>query len=79
MSLDKNKAITSRFWEEVFNGRNLDLIANLVTEDYVFHGSAGKEVRGREGLKQFLSMFFNAVSGHPKPAREGHFKTGHLK
>jgi len=26
----------------------------------VFHGSAGKEVRGREELKQFLSMFFNA-------------------
>jgi steroid delta-isomerase-like uncharacterized protein len=38
----------------------LDVIANLVTKDYVFHGSAGKEVRGREGLRQFLSMFFNA-------------------
>jgi steroid delta-isomerase-like uncharacterized protein len=60
MSLDKNKAVTIRFWEEVFNHRNLDVIPNLVTRDYVFHGSAGKEVRGREGLKQFLSMFFNA-------------------
>jgi steroid delta-isomerase-like uncharacterized protein len=60
MSLEKNKAITRRFWEEVFNSRNLDSIASLVTKDYVFHGSAGKEVRGREGLKQFLSMFFNA-------------------
>jgi ketosteroid isomerase-like protein len=59
MSLDKNKAITSRFWEEVFNRRNLDVIANLVTKDYVFHGSAGKEVRGREGLKQFLIQYCN--------------------
>ena len=58
--MDKNKAITGRFWEEVFNRRNLDVIPNLVTKDYVFHGSAGKEVRGREGLKQFLRMFFNA-------------------
>ena len=49
MSLDKNKAVTSRFWEEVFNHRNLDVIPKLVTKDYVFHGSAGKEVRGREG------------------------------
>jgi len=60
MSSERNKAITRRFWEEVFNRRDLDAIVDLVTKDYEFHGSAGKEVRGREGLKQFLSMFFIA-------------------
>ena len=57
---DQNKAIIRRFWEEVFNGRKLEMIDNLVTADYVYHGPAGQEIRGAEGLKQFLGMYFNA-------------------
>lgn len=57
---EQNKAIIRRFWDEVFNGRNLDAIDNLFTTDYVYHGPAGQEVRGTEGLKQFLSVYFNA-------------------
>lgn len=60
MSLSRNKAIIRRFWEDILNSRNWDLVDELVANDYVFHGSAGKEVRGREGLKQFLQMFVSA-------------------
>jgi len=57
---EQNKAIIRRFWEEVFNSRKLDMIDNLVTPDYVYHGPAGQEIRGAGGLKQFLGMYFKA-------------------
>ena len=57
---DQNKATIRRFWEEVFNGRKLGMIDDMVTADYAYHGPAGQEIRGAEGLKQFLGMYFNA-------------------
>jgi steroid delta-isomerase-like uncharacterized protein len=56
----ENKDTVLRFWQEVFNGRKLELIDNLFTDDYIYHGAAGQDVRGREGLKQFLTIYFNA-------------------
>lgn len=57
---EKNKAIIRRFWEEVFNGRKLSLIDELFTTDWVYHGVAGRKLYGQEGLKQFLTMYYNA-------------------
>ena len=59
MSTEENKALTRRFWEEVFNGRNLDLIDELCAPNFVEHGT-GNEESNAEGLKQILSMWFNA-------------------
>ena len=42
MSVKDNKVILSRFWEEVFNRRNLDLIDDLFTQDWSYHGVAGQ-------------------------------------
>ena len=60
MSAKHNKAIILRFWEEVFNARELDLIDSLFAKAYVYHGAGGQEVRGSEGLKQFLTMYFKS-------------------
>ena len=60
MSIEENKATIRRFWDEVFNGRKLNVIDDLFTSDYVYHGSGGQDIRGTEGLKQFLGMYFNA-------------------
>jgi steroid delta-isomerase-like uncharacterized protein len=60
MSTKKNKAALSRFWNEVFNKRNLNLIDSMFTKDYVYHGPAGQEVRGTEGLKGFLKIYMDA-------------------
>jgi steroid delta-isomerase-like uncharacterized protein len=59
-SAERNKAILRRFWEEVFNGRNLDIIEELFDKNWVYHGPAGQEVHGPEGLKQYLTLYFNA-------------------
>lgn len=60
MSIKENKAITRRFWEEVFNERKLAVIDELFTTDYIYRGAAGLDVHGQEGLKQFLANYFNA-------------------
>ena len=61
MSAEENKALIRRFTEEVINGKNLAVIDELMTPDYVEHeelpaGAAG----GREAVKQFFGMLFNA-------------------
>jgi len=60
MAIQENKEAIRVFWEEVFNKKKLELIDSLFTEDYVYHGAAGQDIQGREGLKQFLTMYFNA-------------------
>lgn len=57
---EKNKAMVRRFWEEVFNGRKLSLIDEIFTADWVYHGVGGLKVYGPEGLKQFLTEYYNA-------------------
>ena len=59
MSVEENKAIERRFWEEIYNGRNVDLIDELFATNYVLHGSGGQDLNA-EGTKQMLSMYFNA-------------------
>jgi len=60
MSVYDNKNMIRRFWEDVFNKKNLNLIDSLFSNDWIYHGTAGQEVRGPEGLKQFLTIYFNA-------------------
>ena len=35
-----------------------------------------KTVAGVRDLKNKLSHYYESLSGHPKPANEGHLKTG---
>jgi len=60
MGVKENKDATKRFWEEIFNGKKLNLIDDFFTDDYIYHGAASQDVRGRENLKGFLTMYFNA-------------------
>jgi len=60
MSLEENKDLLRRFWKEVFNGKNLDLVEQLFTSDWTYHGAGGQELQGPEELKGFLGMFFSA-------------------
>ena len=54
----QGEAIVRR-WVEAFNKKNLSLIEELFTNDYVWHGPE-LEVRGRDGLRQLASMYLGA-------------------
>lgn len=64
-SLEENKALVRRFFEELDNG-NLDVIDELVAEDYVDHDPPPFPglAPGRAGLKQAAEMFWTATPGH---------------
>lgn len=60
--IEENKRIARRFPEEVATNRNLDAIDEICAEDVLDHGPLG-DVRGRENLKEQLSMLQSAFGG----------------
>jgi len=55
MSLEKNKAIVRKAIEAI-NKQDLSLLDDLVAPNYFDH----RQVRGRENVKQFVTMVFKA-------------------
>ena len=59
MSTEDNKALVRRFYEEVINQRNLDLVDELCTTTHVYHNPP-TTLHGREEFKQLLSLYITA-------------------
>ena len=59
MSTEDNKALVRRFYEEVFNQRNLALVDQLFTTNHMFHNPP-TTLHGREEFKQLLSVYITA-------------------
>ena len=58
MSVEDNKALTRRFFDEAVNAGNLDLLDELVSPDFVEHeGFPGLPTSGPEAPKAALGMF----------------------
>ena len=53
----ENKAIVRRYFEEVFNKSNLAAVEEFVAPNFVGRDPTFPEIRGIEGLKQFLTTF----------------------
>ena len=58
MSTEENKALTRHAYE-LANQRNWAAFYELIAPDFVLH-NASMTIQGREGYKQFLSMYFTA-------------------
>lgn len=63
MSIQQNKALAQRFYDEVANKGHVDLIDELFADDFVEHEAFPGLSEGREGVKQFFSMIRNAFEG----------------
>ena len=58
---EENKALYRRFVEEVFNGKDLSVIDELVAEDFTEHSQPPPGVPpGAEGLKRIFASYFRA-------------------
>jgi predicted ester cyclase len=60
---EEMKARTRRFYEEVLNGRRLEVFDETHAADLVVHdpGVPGGEIRGRDAYKQFIGMMSRAL------------------
>jgi predicted ester cyclase len=60
MSLEANKALYRRWFEDVVSGRNLALADELLADEYVLHFPGMPGPLDRAGHKQLLGMFHAA-------------------
>jgi steroid delta-isomerase-like uncharacterized protein len=60
MSNEDNKALVRRFFEEVWNKGNLNVIDELDSPNYVDHDAPPGLPAGIEGQKQFVKMYRTA-------------------
>jgi len=51
-----------QYYNEMWNKWNFQLADELLAPDFVFRGSLGKEVRGREAFKDYMHAVRNAFS-----------------
>jgi steroid delta-isomerase-like uncharacterized protein len=59
MATEQNKMLARRLFEEVWNGKNLAVLDELVAPNFVFHNSV-QTLYGPEGFKQFATTYHNA-------------------
>jgi steroid delta-isomerase-like uncharacterized protein len=64
MSTTANKEIVRRFYEEVFNQRNVDAIDELVHPEFVNHDPTPVASRDPESMKQFIHTMTQAFPDH---------------
>jgi len=64
MSIEDNKALVRRFYEEIDKG-NIAAMDELVAENYIDHNLPPFPVGpGREGLKEAFKLFWEATPGY---------------
>lgn len=54
--------LLKRYYEEMWNRWQFALADELLTADFVFRGSLGKEIRGREAFKDYMRLVQSAFS-----------------
>jgi steroid delta-isomerase-like uncharacterized protein len=64
MSTTTNKEIVRRFYEEVFNQRNVDAIDELVHLEFTNHDPTPVASRDPESMKQFIHTITQAFPDH---------------
>jgi steroid delta-isomerase-like uncharacterized protein len=61
MAAEENRTVIRRFLEELFNARDLDAIDRYIADDYVDHVIPPGIPPTRDGFRQFIGMFLEAL------------------
>ena len=57
MSAEDNKAIARRSFDEIWNKGNLAVVDEVTAANYVAHDPTSPDLKGPEGLKQFVNLY----------------------
>lgn len=62
--MSSNTDLVRRIYDEVLNGRNLDLLDEVVRPDYIEHYPLPGQGSGLQGIKDRYSMVINGLDPH---------------
>jgi steroid delta-isomerase-like uncharacterized protein len=62
MSIEANKALVRRYYEEVLNGRRVQLLDELAAPGYVENDPLPGQGDGLEGIKQRVAMLLDGLA-----------------
>ena len=62
--METNKHVARRYYEEVLNERNVDLLDELAARDYEEHDPLPGQRSGLEGLKDRVNMLIGGLDPH---------------
>jgi predicted ester cyclase len=62
MSIETNKALVRRFYDQVLNGRRMEAIDELAVTGYHEHDPLPGQREGRDGLKDRVSMLIEGLA-----------------
>ena len=60
MAAEDNKALVRRYYDELWNNGNVDIIDALGSDDYTYHLAGNPTPLDRMGLRQYESMLRTA-------------------
>ena len=63
MTESENKAIVIRFNKEFLEQGNIEVLKEMVADNFINHTAAGTVPNNVEGLKQFIAMLHKGFSG----------------
>ena len=56
--------LVEAFYERIWNAGDSGAIAELLTEDFLFRGSLGSEMRGREAFRAYVTSVREALANY---------------
>ncbi|MDP9368230.1 MAG: ester cyclase [Chloroflexota bacterium] len=57
MSLEENKAIVCRVWDEVVSRGTLGVADELIAPEFIYHAPGTPELHGPDGFAQLIAMY----------------------
>jgi len=58
--IEANRLLVNRFYHELWNDWQFDIISDLLSPDLVFHGSLGPQKTGHEGFVEYANLVRSA-------------------
>jgi len=62
MTIEENKKVVLRFNKEFLEGGNIEILKEIVADDFINHTAAGTVPNNVDGLKQFITMLHKGFS-----------------